>query len=204
MFRRTLAAFLVITAAGTAAGSLTASAAPTVTSTGVLDLQLANNAPATFVLFDDAYSVTFPVSPQVTAQDQPTAAGTLHVAMAIGDTGKEGYGFTIVPVPPKVPFDVKAGLNGSRDGFLKNVNGTLVSEEPTTVAGLKGTHVVGSAEVGGQHARLDLVQAWDPGHRVMVGLYTLSLGVTERSLGDTAFVASFKVNPKGKTPGAGT
>jgi hypothetical protein len=170
MFRRALAAIILV-----AAGSYGASAAPTITQTGVLDFAL-SSAPNSFVLFDDAYSVTFPVAPQVTASDQGTAATTLHVAIAMADAGKEAYGFSVIPVPPKTPFDVQAGLNGSRDGFLKNVNGKLVSQDATTLSGLKGTHIVGSATVAGQPARLDLVQAWDPGHRALIGLYTLTLG----------------------------
>src|ERR1700749_3411278 len=121
-----------------------ASAAPT----GALDLDLTQKGSA-YVLRDDSYEITFPNKPEVTATDTPANGTTFKNASAIYESGTDVYGFFMVPIPKGVPYDVKKGIDGARDGALQNVNGKIVKEDDAVVGGLKGRHTLGKANIQG-------------------------------------------------------
>jgi hypothetical protein len=83
--------------------------------------------------------------------------------------------------------------------MLKNTNATLLSEKKATVGGIAGRKVVASTTVGGQSVHLELYLAYDKDHRAVVGVFVGNPGSTASAANDE-FVASFKVNPKGKSP----
>ena len=171
-----------------------AAAAPT----GVMDFNLDEKG-TSWVLSDDAYSLAFPGKPTVELADQPAAGMTIHTMAATFIGNNDVFGFFAVPVPKGVAYDVKAGLKGARDGALNKIHGSVVSEEDATLAGLKGRHTVGSATLGGVKFRLDIYVVWDEPHRTLLGGFTAN-NEAQPTAADQTFIASFKTNPKGKTP----
>jgi hypothetical protein len=168
-----------------------------VTKTSALALELVEQS-GKYTVRDEAYEVTFPVRPEVTGGVQPAPNGmNLRTATAMGQkSNTEAYAFFMIPIPTDVPYDVKVGLDGARDGAIKNINGTLISEVETTIGGIKGRKVIASTEMGGQKLYLQMHYGWDAGHNTMVGMFVT--GETKALPED--FANSFKINPKGKAP----
>jgi hypothetical protein len=83
------------------------------TATGILDLETLPHGTATIVR-DNAYSVEFPWKPNVSQVDTPVpSGGKLASAMALATEGDLNVGLMLVPVPKDLPYDAKAGLNGT-------------------------------------------------------------------------------------------
>jgi hypothetical protein len=169
---------------------------------GVLDLEMVEHGKL-FILHDEAYELAFPIKPAVQASDQVTPSGVkLHAASALATNDSDIYGLFVIPIPKGVPYDVKKGLNGARDGALKNINAKLVSEINTTFGGLKGRKATGAATLAGKDLKLDLYLAYDKAHHTMIGLFIATTqAAMPKEAGD--FIASFKVNPDGEAPPAG-
>ena len=172
---------------------------PKVTKTSALDLELVEQG-GKYTVRDDAYEVTFPVRPEVTGGVQPAPNGmNLRTATAMGQkSNTEAYAFFMIPIPKDVPYDVKVGLDGARDGAIRNINGKLISEVETTIGGIKGRKVIASTEMGGQKLYLQMHYGWDASHNTMVGMFTTG---ESQNLPDD-FAMTFKINPKGKAPPA--
>ena len=172
-------------------------AEPKVTKTSALDLELVEQ-DGKYTLRDDAYEVTFPVKPEVTGGLQPAPNGmNLRTATAMGQkSNTEAFAFFMIPIPKDVPYDVKVGLDGARDGAIRNINGTLISEVETTVGGIKGRKVLASTEMGGQKLYLQMHYAFDKAHNTMVGMFITG----ESKTLPEDFANTFKINPKGKAP----
>lgn len=166
--------------------------------TGVLDFDLSEKGSA-WVLSDDAFSLSFPGKPSVEMADQQAAGMTVHTMAATYIAGNDVFGFFAVPVPKGVEYDVKAGIKGARDGALGKIHGTVVSDEDTTMAGLKGKHTVGTATLQGTKFRLDIYVVWDEAHRTLLGGFTAN-NTNAPSAADLDFIASCKTNPKGRSP----
>lgn len=171
--------------------------APKVSKTSALDLELVEQS-GKYTLRDDAYEVTFPAKPEVTGGVEPAPNGmNLRTATAMAQASDtEAFAFFMIPIPKGVPYDVKVGLDGARDGAIRNVNGTLISEVEATVGGLKGRKIIASAEFGGQKIYLQMHLTFDKGHNTMIGMFTT--GSTKNLPED--FANTFKINPKGKAP----
>ncbi len=171
---------------------------PKVTKTSALDLELVEQDGGKYTVRDEAYEVTFPVKPEVTGGVQPAPNGmNLRTATAMGQkSNTEAYAFFLIPIPKDVDYNVQVGLDGARDGAIKNINGTLISEVEAQVGGLKGRKVIASTEMGGQKLYLQMHYAWDPDHKTMVGMFVTG---ESQTLPDD-FAKTLKVNPKGKAP----
>ncbi|HEY0251980.1 MAG TPA: hypothetical protein VGC41_10660 [Kofleriaceae bacterium] len=176
-----------------ALGSI-AAAAPT----GALDFDL-TGAKDKYIVKDEAFQLTFPGKPEVSAEDQPANGVTVKTASAMYSVGNDVYGFVVIQVPKDATYDVKKGMDGARDGGLKNINGKVVKEDDITISGLKGRHTLGAADFQGVKFAVDFFIAWDEKHRTLVSVFTM----TDRAGQNQAqkdFVASFKNMPNGKAP----
>lgn len=166
--------------------------------THVLDFDLTQKG-SSYVMSDDAYSIAFPGKPDIQAQDTPAAGMKIKTVAATYIGSSDVYGFFVVPVPKGVAYDVQKGMVGARDGALNNVHGTLVKEDDTVFGGLKGRHSLGTATLQGITFTLDIYVVWDEPHRTLLGGFTATKEA-KATASDQAFIASFKTNPKGKTP----
>jgi hypothetical protein len=161
-----------------------------VTQTGVLDLELASRA-SSYTVRNATFELTFPVRPNVQAQHDKGADGTpLTSGLALAQLGRNELGFFVMPIPPGVTYDVKKGLDGARDGAVKNIHATVLSEVPTKLSTLDGRKVTATAMGGTVY--VDLYLAWDDGHRQVFGVFTSS-PTAQAGAAATAFVSSFKL-----------
>ena len=77
-----------------------------------------------------AFTCEMPGEPKRTSQKVPTPAGTIDVVayMLEGPTGT--YVVSATPIPRNAPaLSTQQRLDGARDGAVKGVNGTLISEK---------------------------------------------------------------------------
>ncbi len=86
------------------------------------------------------FSVMFPGDPKTTTQTVPTAVGDITLTMYTASTSDGAYfvGYADYPADAVASSDPQNMLDGARDGALKNVNGTLISEEKITLDGNPG------------------------------------------------------------------
>ncbi len=176
----------------------TADTKPTVTKTNVADFDLIEQN-GRFTLHDDSYDIVFPLKPQLQSSTETAPSGAkVPTVTALAERGTdEIYGLFLLLVPSNVPYDVDVGMKGARDGVLKNTNGKLLSEKTETFGGLTSRIDVASAVMGGVTLYIELHLAWDAAHRTMIGAFVAHKGSAPTD-SDKAFVASFKVNAKGK------
>ncbi|MFT3699597.1 MAG: hypothetical protein QM831_40995 [Kofleriaceae bacterium] len=167
--------------------------------TGTLDF-VVDQKGTTYVLHDDAYTLTFPGKPDISVQDQQ-GSGTpaMKFVSASYAAGADGCSFLLLMVPDNTAYDIDKGMTGARDGAVSHINGKLVREVDASIGTLKGKHAFIEATIEGKKSHVDLYLAWDEKHRSLVGLIT----ATDQSAptkAQKAFVASFKTSPKGATP----
>ncbi|MGN6110309.1 MAG: hypothetical protein ACTHU0_34720 [Kofleriaceae bacterium] len=163
------------------------------TKTGVLDLEIEERT-GKFVLRDQTYRVTFPSLPAVQPSDQTAPDGThLPGAVATATIGEDqGYGLILLKIPAGVPYDAKVGLKAARDGMIRSLDGKLVNETATTIAGIAGRRAIASVKLGAQKLTLEMQFAYDKERNAVVGLYT-ALPAGKPSPAAAEFFSSFEI-----------
>jgi hypothetical protein len=162
----------------------------TATPTGVLDLVLRPSTNGSYVLGNANYQLTFPGKPQVSAQDTPSDAGVIKGASALqGDV--PAFGFFLVPIPPGVTYDAKAGVKGARDGMINNTKAKMVSESQTQLSGVPVNKVIATTKAGPIDITLTAWIGFDEVQRTMFGVFTLEQTGKPSTLSQ-AFVDSFR------------
>lgn len=163
------------------------------TKTGVLDLEIEEST-GKYVLRDQTYRVTFPSLPAVQPSDQTAPDGThLPGAVATATIGEDqGYGLILLKIPAGVPYDAKVGLKAARDGMIRSLDGKLVNETATTIAGIAGRRAIASVKLGAQKLTLEMQFAYDKERNAVVGLYT-ALPAGKPSPAAAEFFSSFAI-----------
>lgn len=172
-----------------------------VSKTGVLELELATRG-SRYTLRDATFEVVFPSRPNVSERKDSAPDGTKFTSgMALASYSGSELGFFVMPIPADATYDPEKGLAGARDGAIKNVGATILSETDAKIGGLAGRKVTASAMNGATKVYIDLYLAWDDGHRQMLGIF--SGGTSSKpSAAATAFVDSLKVKAAAKKPAA--
>lgn len=141
--------------------------------TGVLDLELATRGDRHTVR-NATFEVTFPGRPVVQAQRDAAPSGEqVTSALAVAQHRGDQLAFAVTPMPAG-PYDPVAGINGARDGAIRNVGAKLVAEVDTTIGGLAAKKVTATAKQGSQTVYLEMHLAWDAAHHQLYTLLTAS------------------------------
>lgn len=143
------------------------------------------------------FSVMTPYTLKESSQSVDTAVGKIDIHFFIAEQGGESYlvGYSDYPEAMAQASDPEKMLDSGRDGAVKNVNGTLVSEARITLDGHPGRELTIAAKAGNGQ---DLVLR---GRIVLVGnrLYqvvTVALKGNENSSRIEDFLKSFKLLAK--------
>jgi len=76
------------------------------------------------------FTCEMPGEPKRTSQKVPTPAGTIDVVAYMLEVTSGAYVVSATPIPRNAPaVSTQQRLDGARDGAVKNVNGTLISEK---------------------------------------------------------------------------
>ncbi|MBL8611080.1 MAG: hypothetical protein JNL38_27300 [Myxococcales bacterium] len=79
---------------------------------------------------DRKFSLNMPGAPKESVQQIPSAMGNIAQKQAMATRSSSAvYMIAYMDIPPDVPFDSKAGLDGARDAAIKSASGQLVSEK---------------------------------------------------------------------------
>jgi hypothetical protein len=163
-----------------------------VSKTGVLDLELAA-AGKRYTVRNAILEVTFPARPTVQSQqDRFPDGGMVTSGLAIANHGAEQLGFVVTPMPKDKPYDPEVGINGARDGAIKNVGAKLEREVETTLGGLAGKRITATVKQGRQTIYLEMHIAWDAAHHQLIYAFTASPTATP-SKGARDFVTSLRI-----------
>lgn len=163
--------------------------------TGVLDMQLVRHG-NTYAIRDEALEIVFPVQPTLKQlNDSPPMYGffTNNYTDEV-----EGFGAFVLFVPESVTYDADKGLDGARDGLLKSLENAKPTEIKTKVAGVPGRKILATAAFNGVPVHVEALLAWDPKHRMAVGVMTTTKSKATTKAG-RAFLDSFAIRT-GKTP----
>lgn len=164
-----------------------------VTKTGVLDLELAEQA-GMFTLRDDQYRVTFPAKPALEKTDSVAPDGTkLPGAVATATIGNDqAFGMILILIPKDVPYNAKKGLKGARDGMVRQIGAKVIEEKAITIAGVPGRRTLASATVDNKKLTFEMQFAYDKKRHAVFGLYTAwPAGVPSAT--SLAFFSSFGI-----------
>lgn len=166
---------------------------------GVLDMQLVRHG-NTYAIHDGSLDIAFPVQPTLKiVNDSPPLYGfyTNNYTDEV-----EGFGAFVLFVPASVQYDADKGLDGARDGLLKELDNAKPTEIKTKVAGVPGRKILATASFNGVPVHVEALLAWDPKHRMAVGLMTTTKSKATTKAG-RAFLDSLVIGT-GKTPDAPT
>src|SRR6185369_6389165 len=103
--------------------------------TGVLDLEL-QEVDGGYKIITPRITQFFATRPQVQRQDAQTPYGdTIPGGVAIVEGGDRFAGLIYIPIPKDIPYDVKKGLKGARDGMLGMFEGPYDAKDDKTKLG---------------------------------------------------------------------
>jgi hypothetical protein len=169
------------------------------TETGVLDMQMVRHGNG-YAIHDDALDIAFPVPPTLKlVNDSPPLYGfyTNNYTDEV-----EGFGAFVLFVPASVQYDADKGLDGARDGLLKELDNAKPTEIKTKVAGVPGRKILATASFNGVPVHVEALLAWDPKHRMAVGVMTTTKNKATTKAG-RVFLDSFTIGT-GKAPAGPT
>lgn len=147
-----------------------------VMATGVLDLDL-QEVPGGWKIITPRYTQFFTSKPNVARQDAQTPFGdTIPGAVAMVEGNDRFGGLIYIPIPKDIPYDVKKGLKGARDGMLGMFDGKYdAKDEVTTLGGLEANHVTAEGSREGHRFHVEAWIAYDPVGRTVYGLMALRM-----------------------------
>jgi hypothetical protein len=99
----------------------------------------------TYTPQDKSYTVKFPGKPQIQNHTNKTKIGEIQfLIVGYEDRAKHRAYLTSNLYYPMKPanYDVEKGLDGARDGALKNTKSTLISENKITLNGYSGREIL--------------------------------------------------------------
>jgi hypothetical protein len=169
-----------------------------VTRTGKLDFELVQR-DKSYVLRDEAYTVTFPGKPTVELTTFKFQNEDFQAVTAIFLSPTGSYGIFIKPMPKHWSGSAANLIDETRDGMLRGSKATFKKQVATKLGGLDGRHIsaVGTEDGKVIHMETDLL--WDREHRVVVALMTLEV-TPARSATARAFVSSFSFRRGARGP----
>lgn len=91
---------------------------------------------------EGGFIVRLPAEPKVTTQSTATAAGPIELTMALAETDHCAAVVSFNDIPIAAMSDPDTLLQGGRDGVVKKLNGTIVSERPVTLDDYPGLEFV--------------------------------------------------------------
>jgi hypothetical protein len=128
------------------------------TKTGVLDLEVVRHG-ASYTVRGASAEVKLPIQPTF----RTFATSPVTVVAALAGAGEvETYVFAVTAVPAGSTYDPAAGMDGSRDGFLKQFSTQTHKEAKVTVAGRDGRRVEITGTMFGVPTHGELRMVWDP------------------------------------------
>ena len=144
--------------------------------TGVLDLDM-QEVPGGWKIITPRYTQFFASKPNVARQDAQTPFGdTIPGAVAMFEGNDRFGGLIYIPIPKDIPYDVKKGLKGARDGMLGMFEGKYdAKDEVTTLGGLEANHVTAEGSREGHRFHVEAWIAYDPVGRTVYGLMALRM-----------------------------
>jgi hypothetical protein len=147
-----------------------------VVKTGVLDLQL-QEIDGGWKLITPRATQTFTAKPSVERQDAKTPFGdTIPGAVAMVESGDRFGGLIYIPIPKNIPYDVKKGLKGARDGMLGMFEGAYdAKDEPAKLGPWTANHVVAEGSREGHRFHVEAWIAYDPVGHTVYGLMALRM-----------------------------
>jgi hypothetical protein len=145
-----------------------------VTKTGVLDLQL-QEVDGGWKLITPRATQLFTAKPSVERQDARSPFGDMIPgAVAMVEAGDRFGGLIYIPIPKDIPYDVKKGLKGARDGMLGMFEGPYdAKDEASKLGPWTANHVIADGQRSGQRFHVEAWIAFDPVGRTVYGLMSL-------------------------------
>lgn len=112
----------------------------------------------TFSSKADGFEVRLPAAPKTQTLEVPNPhGGTLSTTVYMTGQGTRtvGVGVLTVPADALAAFDIDGAIDEGRDGLVKNIGGTLVSDEQVEFAGHPAHAVVANSIVDGAAVQLE-------------------------------------------------
>jgi hypothetical protein len=146
---------------------------------------------ATYVVKGGAVSITFPLRPVF--RTYATAPLALVGAVRVIDD-MDTFGMTVLSVPADQAYDGDKGLDGTRDGLVKQFANAKTKETKAKIGGIAGRRIEVTGMRDGVPARGEIDLVWDAKHRTLVSTIVIT---TQKQLSAAAraFLGSLAIAP---------